>query len=78
MITADLVSRLQDLPPLDLKAIALLAQFDEPDEERLVELQPQLEDAVEDLNRHAERAKEIVTRCLRLRPIPAKISPHGF
>lgn len=82
MRPSDVATRLQVLPALDLKAVALLAQLEGIDQdqldEHLVRIQPESEKALEELNTHVERTEEIIRRCLRLQPIPTHTPPLGF
>lgn len=84
MIARDVLARLESLPPAALAGPALLAKLLEMDQDETVthaayvELQPQIEKAIKELEAYAKETSEVVKRCCKLSASPSLNIPAGF
>ena len=80
MTPAELAARLARVGPLHLAGVALLMRLHQQDvpASELLDLQPDLTDALEELGDHVDAAKSVVRRCLNLPPVPSRTVPPGF
>jgi len=81
MTPADVIDRLLYLPTLRLEAIELFIRLQrEPptNVKEIVDIQPQVESAVEQLDDHVHKTEAMVKRCQNLRPLPSNNLPCGF
>lgn len=58
--------------------LAHLYELDEPDIDRLAELQPEIERALDASRGLAHRSTKAIERCLKLKPVPQPKAPTGF
>lgn len=70
------------VPPRSVEAVGLLHRLHDqgrqPDTATLLRLGPEIEAALHDVDDLSWRTKEVVDRCLKLSPAPAKSPPPGF
>ncbi len=80
MIASQLTEKLFQVPSLQLKAIKIIVELQDPDlsPARLAELKPEFEPAYKELKTHYKLITATVGRCLNLKPTHATTTPLGF
>ncbi len=75
-----LTDLLSTLPPLHLEAVDLYLQLRQapPDLPTLVDLQPRIERALEELEEHTRAVRRMVQRCTEIPSSPSEDLPTGF
>lgn len=80
MTPAELINRLNQIPPLELEIIPVIIELRDPSTTpaRHASLQNSVDKGIAELEQHYKSITKVVERCLKIKPKPADQLPIGF